>query len=92
MTDWSMHACIQLSYQANSNMSHALHANSVSRLLQYRSFATLQIRVYLSLPLILTATLRLFRGRIHEEEREPSEAADVEPAAEMVAGATAASR
>ena len=47
--------------------------------------------VYLCLPLILTATLRLFRGRTDEEERKPSEAADVEPVAEMVAGAAPAS-
>ena len=47
---------------------------------------------YLCSPLILTATLPLFRGRTEEEERQPSEGADVEPAAEMVAGAAPASR
>ena len=40
---------------------------------------------------LLTAILHLFRARIDEEERNPSEAAVLQPAAEMVAD-TAATR
>ena len=58
---------------------------------KYRSLAMQPIAVYPCVPLMLTAVLRLFRGR-PDEEWQPSDAADEQPAANDSADAGAAKR